>query len=207
MFFCFFVFFVVVVFLSLFFFSPSLRGFTEAPATPPPRLRRRREPVAIVSPRFPPFPHVPLFFRDVFGGFPALPVMCAAGDGGLAMLILLPGSGKYPSSPAQKENNKEPSVAAACGVRRSHQNTSKSHSVTLPLIHLPAHDSFFFFSKNQTSFFNPGKIKGCAVEHAPFQDFQGFQGKRGQRGDRGEGGERCCFLLLWRGSVNNNLGL
>lgn len=49
---------------------------------------------------------------------------------------------KVPFLPAQKENNKEPSVAAACGVQRSHQNGSKSHSVTLPLIHLSVHDSF-----------------------------------------------------------------
>lgn len=34
----------------------------------------------------------------IFGGFPALLIMCAAGDGGHATLILLPGSGKYPSS-------------------------------------------------------------------------------------------------------------
>lgn len=50
-------------------------------------------------------PHVPLF-RDVFRGFPALPVMCAAGDGGLAMLILLSGSGKYPSSLRRRKTTK-----------------------------------------------------------------------------------------------------
>lgn len=34
----------------------------------------------------------------IFGGFPALLIMCTAGDGGHATLILLPSSGKYPSS-------------------------------------------------------------------------------------------------------------
>lgn len=33
---------------------------------------------------------------------------------------------KVPFLPAQKENNKELSVAAACGAQRTHQNTSKS---------------------------------------------------------------------------------
>lgn len=67
---------------------------------------------------------------------------------------------KVPFLPAQKENNKEPSVAAACGVQRSHQNTSKSHSVMLPLIHLFVQDSFFPY---HTPNFNLRKIKHCNI--------------------------------------------
>lgn len=36
---------------------------------------------------------------------------------------------KVPFLPAQSENNKEPSVAAASGAQRTHQNTSKSRSL------------------------------------------------------------------------------
>lgn len=38
---------------------------------------------------------------------------------------------KVPFLPAQNENNKEPSVAAASGAQRTHQNTSKSRSLPL----------------------------------------------------------------------------
>ena len=79
-------------------------------------------------------------FWAVFGGFPTVLVMCAAGDGGHATLILLPSSGKYPASLVQSENNKELSVAAASGVQCTHQNMSKSHSL-LPPTHLSMHDS------------------------------------------------------------------
>ena len=58
----------------------------------------RLAPLAVV-------PHVSLLW-DVFGGFPASPVMCAAADGGLAMLILLCGSGKYPSSLRRRRTTK-----------------------------------------------------------------------------------------------------
>lgn len=77
----------------------------------------------------------------VFGGFPMLLIMCAAGDGSHAMLILLSSSGKYPASLRRTKNNKEPSVAAASGVLRTHQNMSKSHSLLLPLNHLSMPDS------------------------------------------------------------------
>lgn len=76
----------------------------------------------------------------IFGGCPTVLVMCADGDGGHATLILLPGSRKVPSLPAQNENNKEPSVAAASGVQCTHQNMSKSHSLLLPPTRLSMHD-------------------------------------------------------------------
>ncbi len=45
-------------------------------------------------------------FWAVFGGFPAVLVMCAAGDGGHATLILLPSSGKYPASLCRMKTTK-----------------------------------------------------------------------------------------------------
>lgn len=42
----------------------------------------------------------------VFRGFPSALVMCAAGDGGHATLILLPSSGKYPSSLCRTKTTK-----------------------------------------------------------------------------------------------------
>lgn len=75
---------------------------------------------------------------------------------------------KVPFLPAQEENNKEPSVAAACGVRRSHQNTSKSHSVVLPLIHLSVQDSFFI----PHPYFLPKKDKALHNNIKGFWDFK-----------------------------------
>lgn len=48
---------------------------------------------------------------------------------------------KVPFLPAQNENNKEPSVAAASGAQRTHQNMSKSHSLLLALTHPSMRDS------------------------------------------------------------------
>lgn len=48
---------------------------------------------------------------------------------------------KVPFLPAQKENNKEASVAAACGLHAPTE-TSKSHRATLPLIHRSVRDSY-----------------------------------------------------------------
>lgn len=45
-------------------------------------------------------------FWAVSGGFPAVLVMCAAGDGGHATLILLPSSGKYPASLCRTKTTK-----------------------------------------------------------------------------------------------------
>lgn len=45
-------------------------------------------------------------FWAVFGGFPTVLVMCAAGDGGHATLILLPSSGKYPASLCRTKTTK-----------------------------------------------------------------------------------------------------
>ena len=50
-------------------------------------------------------PDVPLFWA-VYGGFPTVLVMCAAGDGGRATLILLPSSGKYPASLCRAKTTK-----------------------------------------------------------------------------------------------------
>lgn len=75
---------------------------------------------------------------------------------------------KVPFLPAQKENNKEPSVAAACGVQRSHQNGSKSHSVTLPLIHLSVHDSLSIPDPH----FSPKKDKPLQYRIKAFQVFK-----------------------------------
>lgn len=46
---------------------------------------------------------------------------------------------KVPFLPAQNENNKEPSVAAASGAQRTHQNTSKSRSLPLARSLSPIH--------------------------------------------------------------------
>lgn len=45
-------------------------------------------------------------FWAIFGGFPTALVMCAAGDGGHATLILLPSSGKYPASLCRTKTTK-----------------------------------------------------------------------------------------------------
>lgn len=92
----------------------------------------------------PTIPNAPLPGPSL-GAFLALLIMCAAGDGGHATLILTAQLRKVPFLPAQKENNKEPSVAAACGAQRTHQNTSKRRSSppvpSQPAIHPSMHDS------------------------------------------------------------------
>lgn len=112
------------------FLSVSLWPFGEFRR--PAKLRRRSQEVPMSRPTS----HHPSR-ASVSGrlrGFPVMLVMCAAGDGGLAMLILLSGSGKYRSSLRRRKNNKEPSVAAACGVQRSHQNPSQCDASSYPSI-------------------------------------------------------------------------
>lgn len=103
-------------------------------------------------------PHVPLF-RDVFRGFPALLVMCAAGDGGLAMLILLSGSGKYPSSLCRRKTTKSRVWLQPAGFSAP---TRTRPRVTVWCFLLSIYPCMTLFSY-QTPIFNLRKIKHCNI--------------------------------------------
>lgn len=111
-------------------------------------------------------PHVPLF-QEVFRGFPALLVMCAAGDGGLAMLILLSGSGKYPSSLRRRKTTKSRVWLQPAGfsapTRRRPRVTARRFLLSI--------DPCVTLISNQSPNFNPRKIQ--TVRTFPgFKDFK-----------------------------------
>lgn len=111
-------------------------------------------------------PHVPLF-REVFRGFPALLVMCAAGDGGLAMLILLSGSGKYPSSLRRRQTTKRRVWLQPAGLSAP---TRRRPRATVRRFLLPIHPCTALIS-NQSPSFNPREMQ------IDLSRIQGFQGK------------------------------
>lgn len=127
------------------------------------RRRRRRRRRRCLAP-LPISPHVPLF-REVFRGFPALPVMCAAGDGGLAMLILLIGSGKYPSSLRRRKTTKRRVWLQPAGSTLPPRRPRVTERRFLLSI-----DPCVTLIPNQSPNFNPGKIQ------IGLSRIQGFQG-------------------------------
>lgn len=97
-----------VVFVTGFFFSPFSHLLNAGPGT----VTSWRRHGACSAPEFwkkwmfaPFFAHIRVFWA-IFRGFPTTLVMCAAGDGGHATLILLPGSGKYPASLCRRKTTK-----------------------------------------------------------------------------------------------------
>lgn len=93
---------------QVFFFSPFSHLLNAGPGT----VTSWRRHGACSAPEFwkkwmfaPFFAHIRVFWA-IFRGFPTTLVMCAAGDGGHATLILLPGSGKYPASLCRRKTTK-----------------------------------------------------------------------------------------------------
>lgn len=129
----------------------------------------------------------------VFGGFPMLLIMCAAGDGSHAMLILLSSSGKYPASLRRTKTTKNwvwlqppgfcaptrtcPRVTACCFLLTIYPcPTLLPHTIFLWPSIKPMKDSYVFLLTYSIPLFHPRDYNSTYIHG--FRRYKGIKLKR-----------------------------
>lgn len=129
----------------------------------------------------------------VFGGFPMLLIMCAAGDGSHAMLILLSSSGKYPASLRRTKTTKNwvwlqppgfcaptrtcPRVTACCFLLTIYPcPTLLPHTIFLWPSIKPMKDSYVFILTYSIPLFHPRDYNSSYI-----RDFRSYKGVKWKR--------------------------